>query len=46
LDLFAYAVSGTPFALIYDFDEEELRVHFIVPARADRTRIDPMSVEW
>ena len=32
--------------LIYDFDEHELRVHFIVPARADLGRIDPMSADW
>jgi hypothetical protein len=46
LGLCVHAVSRTPFVLIYDFDEEEIRIHFIVPARADRTRIDPMSVEW
>jgi hypothetical protein len=46
LGLYVYAVSRTPFVLIYDFDEEEIRVHFIVPARADRTSIDPMSVDW
>jgi len=45
LGLYVYAVSRTPFVLIYNFDEEEMRVHFIVPARADRTRIDPMSVD-
>lgn len=46
LGLYVYAVSRTPFVLIYDFDEEEIRIHFIVPARADRTRIDPISVDW
>jgi hypothetical protein len=46
LGLYVYAVSRTPFVLIYDFDEEEIRVHFIVPARADRTSIDLTSVEW
>lgn len=46
LGLYVYAVSRTPFVLIYDFDEEEIRMHFILPARADRTRIDPMSVDW
>jgi hypothetical protein len=44
--VYVYAVSRTPFVLIYDFDEEEIRMHFILPARADRTRIDPMSVDW
>jgi hypothetical protein len=46
LGLYVYPVLRTPFVLIYDFDEEEIRLHFIVPARADRTSIDPMSVEW
>lgn len=46
IGLYIYPVARTPFVLIYDFDDSELRVHFIVPARADRTRIDPMSAEW
>jgi len=46
LGLYTYAIGRTPFVLIYDFDEHELRVHFIVPARADRTRIDPKSADW
>jgi mRNA-degrading endonuclease RelE of RelBE toxin-antitoxin system len=46
LGLCVYAVRRTPFVLIYAFDEEDVRVHLIVPARADRTSIDPMSVEW
>jgi hypothetical protein len=46
LGLYVYAVLRTPFVLIYDFDEEEIRLHFIVPARVDRAGIDPMSVEW
>lgn len=46
LGLYVYAVTHTPFVLIYDFDDDELRVHFIVPARADRTAIDPLSAHW
>ena len=46
LSLYVYPVRRTPFVLIYDFDEAELRVHFIVHGRADRTRIDPTSAEW
>jgi plasmid stabilization system protein ParE len=46
LGLYVYWVARTPFVLIYDFDEHELRVHFIVPARADLTSIDPMSADW
>jgi plasmid stabilization system protein ParE len=46
LGLYVYQVTRTPFALIYDFDESELRVHFIVAARADRAKIDPAAAEW
>lgn len=46
LGLYVYPVPRTPFVLIYDFDDAELRVHFIVHGRADRTRIDPASAEW
>jgi hypothetical protein len=46
LGLYVYPVWRTPFVLIYDFDHEEIRLHFIVPARADRASIDPTSVEW
>ncbi len=46
LSLYVYSISHTPFVLIYDFDDDELRVHFIVPARADRTAIDPLSPHW
>jgi mRNA-degrading endonuclease RelE of RelBE toxin-antitoxin system len=46
LGLYVYAVSRTPFVLIYDFDDEELRVHFIVYGRADRNNIDPLSADW
>ena len=44
--LYTYPVFHTTFVLIYDFDEHHLRIHFIVPARADRTRIDPLTVQW
>ena len=46
LGLHVYYVWRTPFTLLYDFDDTELRIHFIVPARMDRTRIDPTAVEW
>jgi hypothetical protein len=46
IGLYIYAVSHTPFVLVYDFDDEELRMHFILPARADRTSIVPMSADW
>ena len=42
----AYHVTGTPFLLIYDYDDAELRIHLVVHASADRKPFDPASVEW
>ena len=39
-------ISKTPFALAYDFDDSELRVHFIFHQHADRTTIKPNTVDW
>ncbi len=41
-----HAIARTPFVVIYDFDDTELRVYFIVHGCADHTRIDPNDVEW
>ena len=41
-----FPVSKTPFVVVYEFDETELRVLFIVPKGADRRRLDPSTVEW
>jgi hypothetical protein len=46
LGLRVYAVRKTPFVLVYDFDEIELRVHFIVHKRANLDDLDPTSAEW
>jgi hypothetical protein len=46
IDLYTHAITGTPFVVIYDFDDTELRVFFIVHGHADRARIDPAGVEW
>ena len=46
LGLYIYPVSQTPFILIYDFDDAELRVHFILPGASDRSGLDPASAEW
>src|SRR5438874_13135475 len=46
LGLRVFAILRTPFVLIYDFDENELRIHFIIPMRTDRRNIDSMSAEW
>ena len=44
--LIVYAVARTPFKLIYDFDEHQLRVHFIFHVRASLEDIDPASAVW
>ena len=41
-----YAVSKTPFVLIYDFDDDELRVLLIFHGADDLRRLDPNAVEW
>ena len=46
LGIFAYSVSRTPFVLLYDFDDKELRMHLIIHGKADRTKIDLKSVVW
>ncbi len=44
--LCVYPVTKTPFVVVYDYDDTELRVMFIFHARADLRSIDPVSVEW
>ena len=44
--LCAYPISKTPFVVLYDFDDSELRVHFIVHKHADLRDLDPSTVEW
>jgi plasmid stabilization system protein ParE len=46
LGLHLYPVSGTPFVLVYYFDVAELRIHFVLHKRADRSTIDPADIEW
>ena len=41
-----YSVSKTPFVLIYDYDDEELRVLFIFHGADDLRRIDVRTVAW
>ena len=41
-----YPVPGTPFTVVYEYDDAELRVLFIIHQRADRSRLDPSAVEW
>ena len=46
LGLHIYPVTKTPFLLVYDFDDNELRIHFVLHARADRSRINLADIEW
>ena len=41
IELYTHAITCTPFVVIYDFDDTELRVFFIVHGHTDRARIDP-----
>ena len=44
--LTAHGVDKTPFVILYDYDDLELRIHFIVHKSADRSKIDLSSAEW
>jgi hypothetical protein len=46
LGLIVYPISRTPFAILYDFDDMELRVHFIFMAAQDPSMTDAGAVEW
>lgn len=46
LNLTVYPVSGTPFIVLYDFDDTELRVHFVFHYHSDLRDLDPSSAQW
>ena len=46
LGLCACSVGKTPFVLLYDYDDIELRVHLVIHESADRTLIDLAAVVW
>ncbi len=46
LGICTYHVTDTPFVLLYDYDDAELRVHLVVHGRSDWSRIDLSAVEW
>lgn len=46
LGLRVYPVSDTPFLVIYDFTETELRAHFIFYKSTSLKNLDPSSAEW
>ena len=41
-----YPVTETPFTVVFEYDDIELRVLFIVHQRADRRRLKLSDVEW
>lgn len=41
-----YPGSNTPFVLLYDDDDAELRIQVILHTRAGRSRIDASDVDW
>ena len=46
LGICAYPVSGTPFVILYDYDDTQLRIHLIIHGASDRTQIDLAAVTW
>ncbi|MEQ1712376.1 MAG: hypothetical protein ABL908_13380 [Hyphomicrobium sp.] len=46
LGLRVYPIRRTPFIVIYDFDDAELRVHFVLHEHADLADLDPALVAW
>ena len=46
LRLVTYPISRTPFYILYDYDDDELRVHFIYLRGKPLDSIDPTAVEW
>lgn len=46
IGFYTYPVTGTPFVLVYDFDDSELRIHYIFHASADRSTLDLTDIEW
>ncbi len=41
-----YPITDTPFMVLYDFTETELRAHFIFHKSASLEDLDPNSAEW
>jgi hypothetical protein len=46
LGLVVYPVSRTPFVVLYDYDDDEVRINFILHRRASLDELDPASVDW
>jgi plasmid stabilization system protein ParE len=46
LNLVVYQISHTPFFVLYDYDDSEVRVHFIFINGKSLSDIDPLSADW
>ena len=46
LGLVVYPISKTPFFVVYDYDDVELRMHFIFINGKPLDTIDPSSAVW
>ena len=46
LGLVAYPINNTPFIVVYDFDDHELRMHFVFLAGIELSDIEPSRIEW
>ncbi len=46
LGLCVYAIAKTPFLAVYDFDDQEVRVFFLLHGGQDRREVDVADVEW
>ena len=42
----AHHVTKTPFVILYDYDDAEVRIHLVIHAAADRTLVDLNTVVW
>jgi hypothetical protein len=39
-------VRGTPFLILYEYDDAELRIQLVIHASSDRGEVDPSAIEW
>jgi hypothetical protein len=46
LGLVVYPITKTPFVVLYDFNDAEVRVHLILHRKADIDLTDRASIEW
>ena len=46
LGICAAEVKMSPFVILYDYDDSELRVHLVIHRNADRTLIDLSAIAW